>query len=305
MPALSPQSDLLLGQVSARSLRISPATLQASFDHARRIATDLGSGDAESSVAAYWSLASRVQQWQAIVDRLGHKRVARSRIVEVGSGMGLFVLVGVALGFQPVGIEASTDRYQRSLRIASALFEDNQLPAPFVNAYAESLPLPDASVDLVASFQTFEHVRDLAQVLREIRRALRPGGLLFAQVPNYASFYEAHYGVLAPLGAGKAWLRRYLSLRGRPSGFLDHLQWISPPILRDALRGAGFASAHVGRIARPTQAGGRLPIAVARLPFRFRRGAAANRAANGLALLIERLGASADFYPQIEIWATA
>jgi SAM-dependent methyltransferase len=280
-------------------------TLQASFEHARRIAADLGSRDAESSVAAYWALAIRIQQWQAIVDRLGHERAAGSRIVEVGSGMGLFVLAGVALGFHVLGIESSTDRYQRSLRIACALFEDNQLPPPFINGHAEALPLPDASVDLVASFQTFEHVRDLAQTLREIRRVLRPGGLLFAQVPNYASFYEAHYGVLATLGAGKGWLRRYLRLRGRPTSFLDHLQWITPPLLRDALRNAGFASAQVGRIARPTLAGGRLPATAAQLPLRFRRGAAANRAANGLALLLDRLGAGAGRYPQIEIWATA
>src|SRR5262249_17281159 len=104
------QSKLPLGQVNTYNLQISPSTLQESFEHAERIADDLGSSDAESSVAAYWSLASRIQQWQAIVDRLGHERTARSRIVEVGSGMGLFVLAGVALEFSVLGIEASTDR---------------------------------------------------------------------------------------------------------------------------------------------------------------------------------------------------
>jgi SAM-dependent methyltransferase len=305
MSARLSQSKLPLGQVNTYYLQISPATLQESFEHAQQIAADLGSGDSESSLAAYWSLASRIQQWQTIVDRVGHERTARSRIVEVGSGMGLFVLAGVALGFSVLGIEASTDRYQRSLRIACALFEDNHLPPPFINGHAEALPLPAASVDLVASFQTLEHVRDVAQTLREIRRVLRPGGLFFAQVPNYTSLYEAHYGVLAPLGAGKTWLRRYLRLRGRPTGFLDHLQWIGPAMLRDALCSAGFSSAQVGRIARPTLAGGRLPATAAQLPFRFRRGAVANRAANGLALLLDRLGASPDLYPQIEIWAAA
>src|SRR5262249_53873935 len=132
MPARSIQSNLPLGKVKTRSLQISPATLQASFQHAQGIATDLGSRAALSSVAAYWSLDSRIQQWQTIVDRLGEERATASQIVEVGSGMGLFVLLGVALGFRALGIEASTDRYRRSLRIACALFQDNQLPPPFI-----------------------------------------------------------------------------------------------------------------------------------------------------------------------------
>jgi SAM-dependent methyltransferase len=39
-----------------------------------------------------------------------------------------------------------------------------------------SLPLADASVDLLVSFQVLEHVRDLDTYLGEARRVLRPGG---------------------------------------------------------------------------------------------------------------------------------
>jgi SAM-dependent methyltransferase len=305
MHAQSPDAALLLGRAGARDLRLSYATLQASFAHARRIAADLGNHEAESSVAAYWSLASRVQQWQVIVDRIGRQRAGQARIVEVGSGMGLFVLTGVALGFQALGVESSNDRYEQSLWIARDLFRDNGLPPPFLNACAEALPLRDASADLVASFQTLEHVRDLGQALREIRRVLKPGGIFFAQVPNYQSFFEAHYGVLAPLGMGKVSLRRYLRLRGRPAAFLDHLQWISPSLLRRQIVQAGFASANVGRIARPTYQEGAIDAAAHPLPFHFRRGVAANRLAQAVALLLDRSGVSADYYPQIEIWASA
>ena len=42
---------------------------------------------------------------------------------------------------------------------------------------AESLPFADASFDLVASRYSAHHWRDVGQALREVRRALKPGGL--------------------------------------------------------------------------------------------------------------------------------
>jgi ubiquinone/menaquinone biosynthesis C-methylase UbiE len=48
--------------------------------------------------------------------------------------------------------------------------------ATFHRALAQSLPLPDASVDLVFSTISFHHWRDHAGGVREIARVLRPGG---------------------------------------------------------------------------------------------------------------------------------
>jgi ubiquinone/menaquinone biosynthesis C-methylase UbiE len=48
--------------------------------------------------------------------------------------------------------------------------------AAFIVSPAESIPLPDASADLVFSTTSFHHWSDQAQGIREIRRVLRPGG---------------------------------------------------------------------------------------------------------------------------------
>lgn len=56
---------------------------------------------------------------------------------------------------------------------------------------AESIPLPDCSVDLVISQETLEHVSDPQQVVREITRVLRPGGMLYLQVPFVIGFHPA------------------------------------------------------------------------------------------------------------------
>ncbi|MGI8413556.1 MAG: class I SAM-dependent methyltransferase [Solirubrobacteraceae bacterium] len=51
------------------------------------------------------------------------------------------------------------------------------------------LPVPSGSVDLITLFDTVEHVPDDVRALRECRRALTPGGLLFASVPAYQFLY--------------------------------------------------------------------------------------------------------------------
>ena len=305
MSIIDPETQLVLGTAGQKILRLSPAILQASFEHARRIAASLGSQDAESSLAGYWSLDSRIQQWQRIADHIGIEQARCASFVEVGSGLGLFALTGSALGFHVVGVEASSDRYAESIAIARALFRENGRAPTIVQAYSEALPLPDASADVVASFQTLEHVSDLGRTLGEIRRILKPGGLFFAQAPNYTSFYEAHYGVLAPLAFGKAWMRRALRLYRRPTGFLDHLQWLDPKRLRVLLGEVGFTAVQVGPIAVSAPSAVPLPARAERLPFHFRRGARAQWLANRLALAHQLFTFSADHYSQIEVWAIA
>jgi SAM-dependent methyltransferase len=51
---------------------------------------------------------------------------------------------------------------------------------------ATCLPLRDASVDLVVSFETIEHVPDAEALVVEIRRVLKPGGRLVLSTPNRA-----------------------------------------------------------------------------------------------------------------------
>ena len=297
--------DLLLGEIEGRRIRISPTTLATSTQHAHQLAAELGTEDAASSVAAYWLLESRLRQWQQLIGQLGLERARRSRFLEIGSGMGLFTLTGCALGLDVIGLESSSDRYEASLWTARNLFADNDLPLKLIQAPSESLPLPDASVDVVASFQTIEHVTDLPQTLREIRRVLAPGGVFFAQAPNYTSLYEAHYGVAVPLGLGKSWTGRYLELLGRPTNFLQHLQWLDPADLRVLLRDCGFGNVTVGKVTTPPLANKYFQAWLYPLPFQFRRGLVAQRLAHGISRLAALSRLNRDLYPQLEIWATA
>ena len=60
--------------------------------------------------------------------------------------------------------------------------------ARVLQADVGAVPLPDASVDVVVTFQVVEHVWDIDGFLRECARLLRPGGELWCATPNRLTF---------------------------------------------------------------------------------------------------------------------
>jgi SAM-dependent methyltransferase len=54
------------------------------------------------------------------------------------------------------------------------------LPIEVIDAWGETLPLPDESVEVVYARQVLHHVRDLRRVISECARVLKPGGVFLA-----------------------------------------------------------------------------------------------------------------------------
>jgi ubiquinone/menaquinone biosynthesis C-methylase UbiE len=62
----------------------------------------------------------------------------------------------------------------------------------------EPLPFPDNAFDLVTCIETLEHIRDVQLALSEIRRVLRPGGLLALTTPAAARWRVLLHGLEHP-----------------------------------------------------------------------------------------------------------
>lgn len=91
-------------------------------------------------------------------------------VLDVGCGTGR--LLRAAAARWPEAQLIGVDPAEGMVEIARQL-----TPSATVHrALAQSLPLPDASVDLVFSTLSFHHWRDHAGGVREIARVLRPGG---------------------------------------------------------------------------------------------------------------------------------
>ena len=81
-----------------------------------------------------------------------------------------------------------------------------------VHGDAMALPLVDESCDLVICAQVYEHVPDDQQLVREVFRVLKPGGVVFFSGPNWLFPIEGHYHLpflhwLPPRVADR-WLQR-------------------------------------------------------------------------------------------------
>jgi SAM-dependent methyltransferase len=93
------------------------------------------------------------------------------------------------------------------------------------------IPLTDGSFDAVVSYIALEHVGDLDRALAEMRRILKPGGLLIVFDRN----------PISPEGFLKPWRE----LRGERVYSWDspfHERWYTPRTWRQSLAANGFVS---------------------------------------------------------------
>jgi len=161
-----------------------------------------------------------------------------SRILDLGSGVGSFVVACRRRGLRAFGVEP--DRIGQGARITSLQIASRRLVEPVcVSGVGECLPFPDACFDLVVMNQVMEHVADQGMVAREAARVVREGGVIYVACPNYLRFYEPHYKILwAPL-LPKMLGRIYLRLRGRSPAMLSQLTYTTNARLRKLLGAFG------------------------------------------------------------------
>lgn len=112
------------------------------------------------------------------------------RILEVGFGGGALLRALGAAGGAPVGVDASAEMVRRARKRGFSAFEGE----------ADTLPLPDVSVDKAVSVNSIYFWPDLAAALAELARVVRRGGklVLCFQSPEAVRIWPGHrYGFRA------------------------------------------------------------------------------------------------------------
>ncbi|MGH9504271.1 MAG: class I SAM-dependent methyltransferase [Terriglobales bacterium] len=159
-------------------------------------------------------------------------------VLDIGSGVGSFVVACRRRGFHAFGIEP--DRIGQGARISSIQIARRRLENQvFAVGVGERLPFADRSFDLITMNQVMEHVSEQSAMLREALRVLKHKGAIYIASPNYLRFYEPHYKIkwfpLLPKFLG----RWYLRLRGRDPVLLEQLVYTTNARLRALFRGLG------------------------------------------------------------------
>src|SRR4051812_45056510 len=151
------------------------------------------------------------------------------RLLEVGSGFGIFVAVTrIQYGTDTVGLEPAGTGFDTSFEICREVLKEYGLdPELIVDAKGENIPFPDNSFDAVFSSTVLEHTDDPWRVLDEAIRVLRPGGYLQFVFPNYGSFFEGHYALPRIPYVNKAVARMYLRLWRRDPSFINTIQFLN------------------------------------------------------------------------------
>ena len=131
------------------------------------------------------------------------------RILEVGVGAGTDHLQWARAGAQCNGVDL-TDAAIETTRARLALygFQSN-----LQRIDAELLPFPDNSFDIVYSWGVIHHSERPGQIIEEIRRVLKPGGIFIGMM----------YGRHSPT-VFKVWLR-YGLLKGKPWRSFKEVLW--------------------------------------------------------------------------------
>jgi ubiquinone/menaquinone biosynthesis C-methylase UbiE len=132
------------------------------------------------------------------------------RVLDVGAGHGLLLSFLTELGHECHALDVQ----DQSVAHPDS-YDAKNITFHLCNVEVDAIPYPDESFDAVVCCQVLEHFsHSHLQAMKEIRRVLRPGGMVEVDVPNAASFrnrsrmlrgkhitydYEAHYLHAAPI----------------------------------------------------------------------------------------------------------
>ncbi|MDR2942518.1 MAG: class I SAM-dependent methyltransferase [Treponema sp.] len=142
-------------------------------------------------------------------------KAQRDVLLDIGCAYGPFLVAAKEKGFVPMGIDPAQD---------AVCYVQETLGISAVQGFFPDCPLPTPQFcNVITLWYVIEHFRNCAQVLAEIKKLLKPGGILAFSTPSFS-------GV-----SGRKSLRKFLE--NSPA---DHYTVWSPKMCKKALAFSGF-----------------------------------------------------------------
>jgi len=102
--------------------------------------------------------------------------------IACGEGYGASFLSKVAAKVMAVDVDAAT------IEKAEEKYKADNLD--FISGSILQIPFPDRSFDMITCFETLEHVAEHEEAMTELKRVLKPGGILMISTPDRTNYSE-------------------------------------------------------------------------------------------------------------------
>jgi len=105
----------------------------------------------------------------------------KGKLLDIGAGTGDFLNVANHNGWNTIGIEPSSKARKTAIQKGVSLVENLST-------------LDNESFDVITMWHVLEHVPNLEDQIKELKRLLKPNGTIIIAVPNFNSFDAKYYG---------------------------------------------------------------------------------------------------------------
>lgn len=112
-----------------------------------------------------------------LIDRLS----ARGKLLDIGAGTGDFLLTAKRLGWKITGTEPNLKARQVATNKGLTFLDS-------------TTDIKDNSFDVITMWHVLEHVPDVEEQIKELKRIIKPNGVIVIAVPNFKSYDAKHYG---------------------------------------------------------------------------------------------------------------
>ena len=106
------------------------------------------------------------------------------KVVDIacGEGYGSFLMSKYAKNFTVIDIDEDT------IINANSKYKNNNLS--YLQGDVSEIPLQSSTIDAVISFETIEHITKHDEMMQEIKRVLKPDGLLIMSSPDKKNYSD-------------------------------------------------------------------------------------------------------------------
>jgi ubiquinone/menaquinone biosynthesis C-methylase UbiE len=146
-----------------------------------------------------------------------HKDICNMKLLDVGCSTGIQTSMLSEVFYESTGLDID----ESAVAFAQQNFKKENLK--YIVGDSLKMPFEEESFDVVVCSQVYEHVPDPKQLMSEIYRVLRIGGVCFFSAANKYCIIEPHYFLFLLSWLPKSLANRYVRLAGKAEKYYENL----------------------------------------------------------------------------------